>query len=168
MKLLYSILSKSLKINLIRFSFVLLFLFCFQNLKAAPTAPVFLKTKDWQIDKVNRTVLILKTKIAFHNPNKQKAKLNTLDLDIYFNDKFIGKVIQEDMVKIKGHSTFDIPIRIKFDLKESGFDLTNVVGLITNKKFVVNLSGYLKASVLLIPFKVKIIEQQEFKASDFL
>lgn len=148
--------------------FILITFFSFQSLFAAPTAPEFVRTKDWNIDKVNGTEIILTAKVVFYNPNKIKAKLNSLDLDIKFNNLFIGKVIQTDIVKINGKSSFDIPIRIKFDLKESGFNLNNVIGLITNKKFIVNLDGFLKAKVFLMPFKVNVNVKQEFKASDFI
>lgn len=150
------------------FLFITLVLFSFQNILAAPIAPEYIKTKDWQIDKVSGTEIILKANIVFYNPNKIKAKLKALDLDIKFNNKFIGKVIQVDIVKINGNSSFDVPIRIKFDLKESGFNLNNVMGLISNKKFMVELSGYLKAKVFLMPYKIKINEKQEFRASDFI
>lgn len=153
---------KSKKIILL-FLVVLSYTFSF----AGPGAPEYLRTKDWEINRLSSTVIIITAKVVFYNPNKAKAKLNELELDILFNEKFIGKVIQSDIVKINGRSSFDIPIHIKFDLKESGFNVSNVLGLISNKKFIVDLQGYLKARVFLMPFKVRIDERQEFKVADF-
>ena len=66
------------------------------------------------------------------------------------------------------NSIFDNPDMWIYGQKESGFNLNNVMGLISNKKFMVELSGYLKAKVFLMPYKIKINEKQEFRASDFI
>lgn len=135
---------------------------------AALSAPEYLRTKNWKIEKVNGTTLELTADVVFYNPNKIKAKLKDLDLDIFLNEKFVGKVIQTDIVNIPGKSSFDIPIRFKFDLKESNINISNVLGLLLNNKFIVDIKGFLKAKVFLMPFKINLNERQEFSAKDFI
>lgn len=150
--------------------FILVFIFSFSFLQQAvaePSAPEYLRTKNWKIEKVSGTILELTAEVVFYNPNKVKAKLRDLDLDIFLNEKFLGKVIQDNMVKIPGKSSFDIPIRFKFDLSKSELGLSSLLGLLSNNKFIVDMKGFLKANVFALPFKIKLDERQEFSAKDF-
>lgn len=135
---------------------------------AAASAPEYLRTKNWAVEKISGTTLIITADVVFYNPNKVKAKLRDLDLDVFLNDSFVGKVLQTNMVKIPGKRSFDIPIRFKFDLKETNLNISNVFALLMNNKFIIDIKGFLKANVFALPFKIKINERQEFSAKDFL
>lgn len=156
--------TNSIITKIILFVFILLSI----NIFAEPSAPEYIRTKDWKIEKLETGNLVLTAKAVFYNPNKSKAKLRDVNLDVYVNDKYIGKVLQTYKIKIKGKSSFDIPLRMEFNLKDSGLDLLgSLLTLVTNKKFLVDMKGFIKMSVFYIPFKVKVNEQEEFTTSDF-
>ena len=155
----------SLKTNL----FILLFVINSFDAVAGPESPEFVRTKDWQINKLESGNMVFTAKAVFYNPNKAKAKLKSIVLDIFTNDKKIGTVTQIEQIKIKGQSPFDIPLRLEFNLRESGIDvLGTILNLMSNNKFLVDIKGYLKLNVFCIPFKVEINEQEEFSINDFL
>lgn len=136
---------------------------------ASPSAPEYIRTKDWKIEKLKSGNLVFTAKAVFYNPNKAKTKLREVNLDVYVNDKYIGKVLQTEKIKINGQSSFDIPLQMEFNLKDSGLGIIeSLFTLITNKKFIVDMKGYIKMNVFFIPFKVKIDEKQEFSSSDFI
>jgi len=150
----------------------IIFLFFLSNINVfagGPSAPEYVRTKDWKIEKLETGNLVFTAKAVFYNPNKAKAKLREVNLDVYVNDKYIGKIIQTEKIKINGKSSFDIPLRMEFNLKDSGLDLLgSLITLVTNKKFIVDMKGFIKMNVFFIPFKVKIDEKEEFTAKDFL
>lgn len=151
------------------FMVVLFLTIFFQEVQANPESPEYLRTKDWKIEKLETGNLVFTAKAVFYNPNKVKAKLRHVDLDVFVNDKIIGKVLQTDIIKINGESSFDIPLRMEFNLKDTELDLLeSVFTLLSNNKFIVDMKGFIKMNVFLIPFKLPINERQEFSASDFL
>ena len=113
--------------------------------------------------------MVFTAKAVFYNPNKAKVKLKDIILNVFANDKLLGTVTQVEKVKIHGRSSFDIPLRFEFNLKESGIDvLGSLLNIMSNNKFLIDLVGYVKVSIFCIPFKVAIDEKQEFSAKDFL
>lgn len=146
---------------------ILFLLFSFYSF-AAPKSPEFIRTKDWKIEKLSSGKMVLTAKAVFYNPNKAKAKLNDIILNVFANDKLIGTVTQVDKVKIFGNSSLDIPLRIEFNLKDSGMDaMGTFLNLMSNNKFLVDIIGYLKVSVFCLPFKVPVDEKQELSLKDF-
>lgn len=136
---------------------------------AQAKSPEFVRTKDWKIHKLESGNMVLSAKAVFFNPNKAKAKLRNVDLDIFTNNKYIGKVLQTNKIKIKGKSSFDIPLKMEFNIKDSGLDIIgSLLTLISNKKFLIDMKGIIKMNVFCLPFKIKIDEKQEFSAKDFL
>lgn len=161
-----TILNKRIEIKNI---FILIFLTSSLTLFAGPSAPEYVRTKDWKIEKLESGNMVFTAKAVFYNPNKSKAKLRDVNLDVYVNDKYIGKVLQTKKININGKSSFDIPLRMEFNIKDSGLGiLESLLTLVTNKKFIVDMKGFIKMNVFFIPFKVNIDEREEFTTSDFL
>lgn len=133
----------------------------------AQKSPEYLRTKDWSIKALNEENLELRTTAVFYNPNKIKIKLKNVDLNLFLNDQFIGKIVQSEIVKIKGKSHFDIPLELAFSLKESDINiLSSLISLLTNQNVLLKMNGHIKANVLCLPFKVKIEDTQEFSIKD--
>ena len=146
-----------------------LIIFFSLNSFAGPKAPEFIRTKDWKIEKLSSGNIALTAKAVFYNSNKAKAKLREVNLDVFLNDKLIGVIHQTNTIKIQGKSSFDIPLRMEFNLLGSGLDIvSSVLTLLTNKKFLVDMKGFTKMNVFCLPFKIKIDERQEFSSKDFI
>ncbi len=136
---------------------------------ASPSAPEYVRTKDWHFEKLASGNIVFTAKAVFYNPNKAKAKLREVDLDVFVNEKKVGKILQTEKIKINGKSSFDIPLRMEFNLRESGLNIvSNLISLVTNQKFLVDMKGFIKMNVFFIPFKVPINEKQEFTLKDFI
>jgi LEA14-like dessication related protein len=149
----------------------LLFLFFINSTTvfASPKSPEFVRTKEWKISRLPSGNIVLTTKAVFYNPNKAKAKLKDITLNVFANDDFIGTVNQIEKIKIHGNSSFDIPLRLEFNLKDSKIDLFgSLLNLMSNNKFIVDIIGDIKMNIFCIPFKVRIAEQEEFSIKDFI
>lgn len=152
-----------------KYFFLVVALFFMLNAKEvqAQKSPEYLRTKDWSIKALNEENLELRTTAVFYNPNKIKIKLKNVDLDLFLNDQFIGKIVQSEAIKIKGKSHFDIPLELAFNLKESNIDiLSSLVSLLSNQNFLLKMNGYIKANALCLPLKVKVEDTQEFSIKD--
>lgn len=153
-------------------SFVLIFFLAINTILFAcssPSTPEYVRTKDWSFEKLESGNIVFTAKAVFYNPNQSKARLREVDLDIFVNDKKIGKIFQTEKIKINGKSSFDIPLKMEFNLKESGLNIVgSLLTLLTNQKFIVDMKGFIKMNVFFIPFKVPIEEKQEFSFNDFI
>lgn len=143
------------------FAYLLLSLF-FINVSFAIEDIEFVKTKDWKVVKVGKEGIELSCTAVFYNPNKVKAKLKNIDIDVFFNDLIAGNISQPDgRVKVAKQSAFDVPLSIKFspDKNQKGY-FSGFLSAATFKDFVIKLQGYLKLQAIGIPMKVKINDSE--------
>lgn len=151
------------------FLLIILFFGINTSVIASPESPEFVRTKEWRINRLASGNILLTTKAVFYNPNKTKAKLTDIILNIFANDKLIGTVTQIEKIKIHGNSSFDIPLSLEFNLKDSDLDLFgSLLSLMSNKMFLIDIIGYVKMNVFCIPFKVQVDEKQELSVKDFI
>lgn len=80
--------------------------------------------------------------VEFYNPNKSGMTLKDADIDLYINDKFVGKAFLEDKYDVPGLDTFLLPVSLKADLKNV---LPNALSLALDKEVKVGLKGFVKA-----------------------
>lgn len=101
-----------------RLSFPLLFL-CFLTLSAchAPKDLVFKSVKDVSVETLRFSDATLKLNLVFYNPNNMGLELNKTDFDIYINQKYFGKSLQNLQIKIPKRDHFTVPIEVKVDMK---------------------------------------------------
>lgn len=140
--------------------FILSFLLC--STAYAIEAIAFVKTKEWKVVKVGKEGIELSCTAVFYNPNKVKAKLKNIDIDVFFNDVKAGNISQPDgRVKVSKQSAFDVPLAIKFSPESNakGY-FSGFLTAVTLKDFVIKLQGYLKMQALGVPIKVKISDAE--------
>jgi LEA14-like dessication related protein len=80
--------------------------------------------------------------VQFYNPNKSGLTLKDGDIDVFINDKFIGKATLDDKFEIDGLDTFLLPVILKADLNNI---IPNALSLALNKEVKVKLKGSVKA-----------------------
>lgn len=141
---------------------IALFFFGTQNVYAFET-PELVKLKSIKLEKLKNGKLQLSCTAVYFNPNRVKAKLTDIDLDIFFNDTKAGNIKQLDkVVKIPKQGAFDIPLTIEFgpETNASGY-FSGFLTAFTNKNFLIKFKGYLKAKASGISVRIKLDESEE-------
>ena len=132
--------------------------------------PELIKLKAWKLEKVKGGALELSCKAVFYNPNKVKAKLTDVDLEVYFGNTKVGNINQADgKVKIISASAFEIPLTIKFSPE------TNAAGYFSGfltafgmQDFVIRMKGKIKVKAMGIPIKIGIDESEDVNLRDII
>lgn len=140
----------------------------FSSSIAAPDSPEFVRTKNWKIEKIASGNLVLSTVAVFYNPNKAKAKLLDINLDVILGETKAGNVSQiEQKIKIEKESAFEIPLKIDIEPETSAWGyVSGFVSALTLQDIDVEIKGKVKISVLGIPLKIKVDEKEVVNAKD--
>lgn len=124
--------------------------------------PYFVKMKGFKVVSFNTDKVELFSTAVFYNTYKNKAKLLEVDIDVYLEDKYLGKVVNQDNIDIPKLSAFDVPLLLQLDppgpaVKNS---LWQSAKLLTGRKVKIKYNGYIKLRVIgFIPIKVKLEEE---------
>lgn len=78
--------------------------------------------------------------IRLFNPNKYNLALKSGNLDIYIEDRLLGKTALDSLIKIPGLDTFLIPVKIDLQTKDL---LSNALSLAFKDSLKVRLEGKL-------------------------
>lgn len=124
--------------------------------------PYFVKMKGFKVLAFNTQRIELFSTAVFYNTYKYKAKLVDIDIDVFIENKLLGKVVNQENIPIPKLSAFDIPLLLK--LEPPGPVITNSLWqsakLISGKKVKIHYVGYIKLKVIgVIPIKVPIEDE---------
>jgi LEA14-like dessication related protein len=106
----------------------------------------------------------LKAQAVFHNPNPERGKLKAINVDIYINEKKVGRVDQQMKILIPSKGDFTVPLEVNLNMKELGF-MDTVFGMLGGKKFDVRYEGFLKVTYHGIPIKVPVKYKDQIRVS---
>lgn len=136
----------------------------------AAEMPEFIKIKDWKLQRFGTSKMVLTCKAVFYNPNKAKAKILGIDLNVFFGDTRAGKVNQiEKKVKIKKNQAFEIPLRIVIDPETSTWGyVSGFLSAVSMQDFVVNIRGYLQLRILGVKLKIPLDESEDLNLKRLL
>ncbi len=144
-------------------------LFAVGNIQAAES-PEFIKTKDWKLQKIGTTKMVLSCKAVFYNPNKAKAKLLGINFNVLLGDTKAGKINQIDQkVKIKKRQAFEIPLRIVIDPESNVWaSIKGILSAVSMQDFVIHIRGSIQVRVLGIRLKIPVNESEELNLKELL
>jgi len=113
--------------------------------------------KGFKVLAFNTQRIELFSTAVFFNTYKYKAKLVEIDIDVYVENKLLGKVVNFEDIPIPKLSAFDIPMLLK--LEPPGPAITNSIWqsakLLTGQKVKIRYEGFIKLKVAgIIPIKV--------------
>jgi LEA14-like dessication related protein len=80
--------------------------------------------------------------IQFFNPNTKGVTLKSANIDVYINDKLIGKTNLQGSFAVPAADTFLLPVKLKADLRSL---FANAYSLLANRTVTVKLHGSVKA-----------------------
>ena len=121
--------------------------------------PYYVKMKGFKIVSVGLKKIEFATTAVFYNTYNNKAKLTEVDIDVYADDQYLGKAINQEEVKIPKNSAFDIPLYFAVTPSANMIKSFTQVGtkITLGKKIKMRYIGYIKLKVIgFIPVKVKI------------
>jgi LEA14-like dessication related protein len=105
---------------------------------------------------------VLKGDAFFFNPNKIKATLKEIKVEVLVDGKKAALVDQQMDLLVPGNSDFTVPIEAKLDIKEFGL-IDAVIGFFGGKSYQIEMSGFLRVKARGVIIKVPVKYNQEVK-----
>lgn len=78
---------------------------------------VFKEIKNVDLEKLQFKHAILKLDLVYYNPNNFGLELKRTDVDIYIDNAYFGKSVQDLQVKIPRRDDFTLPVEVRVDMK---------------------------------------------------
>lgn len=103
-----------------------------------PKEPDYIDFRHLRLAKASLDESVVTFDLRYYNPNNFRMQLKRADVDIYFNDKFLGHSVLDTTIDIPRRDTFLVPVSMNVKLKNA---VTNVVQLLLNPDVMVKLSG---------------------------
>jgi hypothetical protein len=105
---------------------------------------------------------VLKGNAIFFNPNKLKATLKEIKVEVLVDGKKAALVDQQMELLVRGNSDFTVPLEAKLDVKEFGL-IDAVIGFFGGKSYQIEMTGYLRVKARGVMIKVPVKYSQEVK-----
>ncbi len=129
----------------------------------APTEQVVLRGIDIKsVEPEGDGNSLLKADAIFFNPNSGRMRLKKIEIDVLLDGKKAAHVNQKLSSLIKGNSEFTVPLEIHLNLKEVGL-LDTILSLFGGKKYGIQYTGKIRASVRGFPFNIPVDLKDELK-----
>lgn len=127
-----------------------------------PAEPEFKTVKNLRVGKLAFDRITILGNAEFHNPNPQGIKLTATDLDVFVDDKKVGKVEQTHEIQVPAAQDFMVPIEFSFATKDVfGKMLGGALSFLGNKKVKVHLKGKATVKVVGISIPVPVDHTEE-------
>lgn len=109
---------------------------------SAPKPLEYRGVEGFRISSVSLNESKLELQVRFFNPNAYSLQLKGGDIDVFLNDKYVGKSSVEQRTLIPGKNDFLLPIMVTADMK---ILLGNALQVLVSQKVIVHLKGSVKA-----------------------
>ena len=104
-----------------------------------------------------------KVMVNIENPNRQSFTLRTLDLDVFLNGIYIGKIKSTEKVNIPKRSSQVYTFPLSAELKSLSLSVFTLTGLFLHRSIEVELKGTAKISSRLMRKEYPINEQEKIQ-----
>lgn len=102
---------------------------------------VFKEIRNVDLQKLQFKDAILKLDLLYYNPNNFGLELKRTDVDIYVNNAYFGKSVQDLQVKIPKRDDFTLPVEVRVDMKNL---LINSISTLLNDQVEIRILGKAK------------------------
>ena len=106
-----------------------------------PTDLQYIDFKNLRIGDLGARESSLMMDLEYYNPNNYGIQLKDGEVDVYINDRFLGRSVLDTVIQVPRKDTFLIPVKMDIDMKNI---FTNMVQLIANPEVNVKLVGRTK------------------------
>ena len=107
-----------------------------------PQPPQYVGYDNFRLEKASLDNSVLATDVKLYNPNGYNLQLKSADIDVYFNDKFLGRSKLDSLITLPGKDTTTFPLRMVASAKDI---LANGAKLLMNPEVKIRLTGNAKA-----------------------
>lgn len=128
--------------------------------------PKFQRVENIEITSLSKSDVTLVGEIVLYNPNYVSVTMDNIELEVYVNDYFVGKINQNNTIEIAKRSDFSLPLSVNFDPKKLFADdwmglIEMAAGYFNNKKFDVKFEGDADFKVKSFAFNIPIEYTEE-------
>jgi LEA14-like dessication related protein len=78
-----------------------------------PEAPEYLGFRDFSIQNVSMDSALLRTQLAFYNPNAFNMELKRGDVNVYLDDQLANHYVLDSTINILKKDTFYVPLNLR-------------------------------------------------------
>lgn len=107
-----------------------------------PQPPKYVGYENFRLEKATFSQAVLASNIKLYNPNGYNLELKSADLDVYFNDKFLGHSALDSLITLPAKDTTSFPLRMTASPKDI---LSNSAKLLLNPDVRIRIEGSAKA-----------------------
>ncbi len=118
-----------------------------------PKEPDYIDFRNLKLKKAALDQAVITFDLRYFNPNKFAVQLRKAEVDIYFNDKFLGHSVLDTTINVPKRDTFAVPVSMQVKLKDA---FSNAVQLLLNPNVMVKLKGNARVSKGAISMNVPI------------
>lgn len=91
--------------------------------------------------------------LKYFNPNNYTLKLKYGEMNVYINNRFIGKTLLDTLTFIPARDSFLIPVSMKVDMKQI---YSNALDILLSHEATIKLDGFAKLGKAGLYFNVPI------------
>jgi LEA14-like dessication related protein len=100
--------------------------------------PVFIESKNFRVGKLGLQKSTVNMTLDYFNPNGFALTLENADLEVYVENKYVGKTILSERISIPAKDTFSIPVKIDVEMKNL---VSNLIMVGLNEDVELKLKG---------------------------
>ncbi len=111
--------------------------------KSTLKEPDFVGAKNFTIGKIGLQESYIGMDLYYYNPNGFKLQLKNADLDVFLENRFVGKTQLDTLLDIPAKDTFSIPVKMGVNMKNL---FPNLLTLALKDEVEVKMEGSAKVS----------------------
>lgn len=146
------------------FSAILLFTFLLIGFYSCskPKDLVYQDVKNFRVNQLGFKETVIGLDMVYYNPNKYTLECKGGNVDVFMNDKYLGKANIESRTVIPKQDTFSVPVSLSMNMQSM---LENSLQLLSKPDVTIKLKGYVKVGKDGIYFNVPVdyITQQHIE-----
>ena len=106
-----------------------------------PIAPEYGGIENVRVNSLGIGESAISADLKYFNPNNFTMKLKYGEVDVYLNNRFLGKTILDTLTAIPARDSFLIPVSMKVDMKQV---YSNALDILLANEAIIKLEGFAK------------------------
>ena len=106
-----------------------------------PIAPEYAGIGNLRVNSLGIGESAVSADLKYYNPNNFTLKLKKGEVDVYMNNRFLGKTILDTLTAIPARDSFLIPVSMKVDMKQV---YSNALDILLSNEVKIKLEGFAK------------------------